>query len=668
MKDIRQKTIDTIRVLSAETIEKAKSGHPGTPLGAAPAAYTLWENMRIVPKNPDFPDRDRFVLSAGHGSALLYTLLHLFGYGLTVEDLQQFRQHGSLTPGHPEYHHTKGVEITTGPLGQGIANAVGMAIAEARLAAEFNKSDCELVNHFTYALCGDGCMMEGISGEAASLAGTLSLGKLVVLYDSNNITIEGNTDIAFREDVGARFTAYGWHVQKLDDGNDTDAIKQAIELAKSVTDKPSLIEIKTQIGFGAPNKQGKPAAHGEPLGADELVALKKNLGFEDVDAFCVPEDVKAHMQSLQERLNANEDAWNELLATYAKKYPEDYQKWQRWHTETDALCDELCADKDFWTYEGDLATRSSSEAVLNKLCKHADNLLGGAADLAPSTKSLMKGRGDFSAADYSGSNMHFGVREHAMAAIANGIAVHGGLRPYVAGFFVFSDYMKPSMRLAAMMKLPVVYIMTHDSIGVGEDGPTHQPIEQLAMLRSIPNFTVIRPCDTNETAAAWYLAMRRTESPTALILSRQNLTLLAESSREGSNGNVLRGGYILKDSKKQDPDMILIASGSEVELVIKAQEILAAKGIDARVVSMMSMEVFEEQDEAYRNNVLPRHIKKRVAVEAGITMCWHKYVGDDGEIIGIDHFGASAPYSLLLKEFGFTAERVAEIAERLASR
>ncbi|MDR1538714.1 MAG: transketolase [Clostridiales bacterium] len=661
MQPIDQLAINTIRILSAEAVQKAKSGHPGLPMGAAPAAYALWSKfLKINPANPCWKDRDRFVLSAGHGSTLIYSLLHLFGYGLEIEDLKNFRQLGSLTPGHPEYGHTTGVEVTTGPLGQGIANAVGFAWAESYLASRFNKPGFEIVDHFTYALCGDGCLMEGISAEAASLAGTLGLGKLILLYDSNNITIEGSTGIAFREDALKRFDAYGWHVQRVDDGNDVSSISQAIESAKEEKGKPSIIEIKTIIGYGAPNKQGKASAHGEPLGADELALTKKGLGWDYEEDFFVPEEVRKHFEIISSEKALEEDKWNRLMKSYSIEHPEDFEQWNIWHESKLPL--DLLTKEDFWSYEGNLATRISSEQVLNKLSNWIPNLIGGSADLAPSTKTLMKGKGDFSPEDHSGANLHFGIREHAMTAIANGMSLHGGLRPYIAGFFVFSDYMKPAIRLAAMMKLPVTYIMTHDSIGVGEDGPTHQPIEHLAALRSIPGLTVVRPCDTHETAAGWYLALTR-KGPTALALSRQNLPLMPETGK-----GALRGAYVIKDSVKETPDIILIATGSEVQLILKAASLLKEKGVNARAISAPSLEVFEEQDESYKESILPNKVRARLAVEAGASFGWHKYTGLDGDVIGMETFGASAPADLLFKKFGFDAERVAEKAVEILKR
>ncbi|MDR2183799.1 MAG: transketolase [Clostridiales bacterium] len=653
MTNIDNLCINTIRLLSADAVQAANSGHPGLPLGAAPMAYTAWaRHMAHNPKNSAWRNRDRFVLSAGHGSTLLYSLLHVFGYKLSLDDLRRFRKTGSATAGHPEYDHTDGVEITTGPLGQGIANAVGMAWAENYLAANFNKPNFPVVDHYTYVLCGDGCLQEGVASEAASLAGTLKLGKLILLYDSNNITIEGNTEISFTEDVLKRHAAYGWHVQKVDDGNDVGAISAAIQAAKDATRAPSIIEIKTQIGFGSPGKQGKASAHGEPLGVDELAATKKNLGFNPEEFFHVPDEVKKKMQELQKENQKKEDDWNKLVDGYKKAHPEDFARMEVWYS---GNLPNFLADKDFWTYEGNIATRVSSEKVLNKVAALVPNLFGGAADLAPSTKTIMAGRGSYSAANPTGANLHFGVREHAMSAIANGMAVHGGLRPYVAGFFVFSDYAKPALRLAAMMGLPVISIFTHDSIGVGEDGPTHQPIEHLAALRSIPNFTVIRPCDTNETAAAWTAAMTRKNSPTAIVLTRQNTQLLAETGK-----GALKGAYILKDSEGGSaPDIILMATGSEVELIYNAHAELKKQGINARVVSMPSWEIFEEQSEEYKQSVLPKGITKRLAVEAASPFGWARYVGPDGGIIAIDGFGKSGPAAELFAEFGFTVENVA---------
>lgn len=662
MNNVDNLAVNTIRFLSAEAIEKANSGHPGLPFGAAPMAYTLWsKNMKHNPKNPNWIDRDRFVLSAGHGSMLIYSLLHMFGYGLTIEDLKNFRQWGSKTPGHPEYKHTVGVETTTGPLGQGFCNAVGMAIAESYLAEKFNKPDFEMINHYTYALVGDGCLMEGITSEAASLAGTLGLGKLIALYDSNNISIEGHTDIAFRENVGKRFEAYDWQVLHVEDGNDMDAIDKAIKEAKKEESKPSLIIIKTQIGYGVPAKQGKSSAHGEPLGIENIGASKEFLEWAYKDEFHVPDEVRSHMETLQNELSKEEETWNELKKKYEENYPELAKEWNLWFS--DKLNVDLLNDESFWSFDKKMATRASSGELINRLAKVIPNLIGGSADLAPSNKTYMKDKGDFSKEDRSGANLHYGVREHGMAAIGNGIALHGGLKTFVSTFFVFSDYMKASMRLSALMGLPVTYVLTHDSIGVGEDGPTHEPIEQLAALRSIPNMTVYRPADSKETAAAWYHAITHKEGPTALVLTRQNLPLYNETGKEA-----LKGAYILKDSEKATPDVILMATGSEVELIYEASKILKEKGIDARVVSMPSLEVFEAQGEEYKEKILPMNIRKRVAVEAASSFGWHKYVGLDGEVISIDRFGASAPAEILFKEFGFTVKNVVEKVEKLMNK
>ncbi len=650
-KELDMLSINTIRTLSADAIEKANSGHPGLPLGAAPMAFTLWSKMNHNGKNPNWENRDRFILSAGHGSMLEYSLLHLFGYGLTIDDLKQFRQTGSLTPGHPEYGHTKGVEITTGPLGQGICNAVGMALAETYLANKFNKENFNVVDHNTYAIVGDGCLMEGISGEASSLAGTLELGKLVVLYDSNNISIEGNTDIAFREDVAKRYEAYGWQVLNVADGNDIEAISNAIDEAKKETKKPSLIIVKSQIGYGCPAKQGKAAAHGSPLGADNIVELKKTLGCEQKD-FYVPDEVYKNMETYKNAGAAKEEEWNNLFNEYSKAYPElaaEYKAWMTGEVNKEALFE----NEDFWKFDGPMATRESSGKVINRLAELVPNLIGGSADLAPSNKSDMAGKGDYSAENRGGQNLHFGVREHAMAAITNGICAHGGLVPYCATFFVFSDYMKGAMRLSSLMKLPVVYVLTHDSIGVGEDGPTHQPIEQLAALRSMPNMTVFRPADSKETAAAWYYAVTNGETPTSLVLTRQKLPLY-----DGCAKRALKGAYIIKDCEKEVPDVLLMASGSEVELVFKAADELKNKGIEARVISVPSFELFDEQDEEYKESVMPKSVRARVAVEALSSFGWYKYVGLDGDVVSLDHFGASGKAEDLFKQFGFTVENV----------
>ncbi|MFP4698339.1 MAG: transketolase [Eubacteriales bacterium] len=662
MKSIDKKTINAIRVLSAEAIQKANSGHPGLPMGAAPMAYELWgKHMTHNPANPNWINRDRFVLSAGHGSMLLYSLLHLFGYGLEIDELKEFRQWGSKTPGHPEYGHTIGVETTTGPLGAGLATAVGMAMAEAHLGAKFNKDDYNIVDHYTYVISGDGCMMEGISSEAASLAGTLNLGKLIIFYDSNNITIEGDTDIAFKEDVGKRFEAFGFQVLKVEDGNDLEAIGKAIKEAKADSNRPSLIEVKTQIGYGCPEVQGKASAHGAPLGEKNIVATKEYLEWEVDGDFYVPEEVYDHTDKIKQQGIEAEKQWNEKFENYKKAYPEEAKEWDQYFAED--LPANLLEDKEYWEFEDKpMATRNVSGELINRLKDRVPNLIGGSADLAPSTKTYMNGEGDFSAEDYKGRNLHFGVRELAMAAIGSGMYLHGGLKVFVSTFFVFSDYFKPMARLAALMKLPVTYVLTHDSIGVGEDGPTHEPIEQLAAFRSIPDAITFRPADALETAAGWYYAITVKDHPTALVLTRQNLPQLKESSKEA-----LKGAYILLDSDKEKPDVILMASGSEVQLVYEAHSKLKAEGIDARVVSMPSFELFEQQDDDYKESVLPKDVRKRLAVEAGTTFGWHKYVGLDGDVIGLDHFGASASGDKLFKEFGFTVDNVINKVKKLFS-
>ena len=659
MSNIEALSVNAIRVLSADAIQKAKSGHPGLPLGAAPAAYELWaRHMNHNPKNPEWKNRDRFVLSGGHGSMLLYSLLHLFGYGdLSIDDIKNFRQLDSKTPGHPEYGHTVGIEATTGPLGQGMAMAVGMAMAEAHLAAVFNKDGYNVVDHYTYVLGGDGCMMEGISSESFSLAGTLGLSKLIVLYDSNNISIEGSTDIAFTEDVMKRFEAFGFQTIEVEDGNDLGAIGAAIEEAKADKNRPSLIKINTLIGYGCPAKQGKASAHGEPLGEDNVAALKENLGWPCKEAFEVPQEVYDYYKELASDRAKAEDEWNKLFAEYCSKFPEMKEMWDNYYNGYDMS--DLFNSEEYWA-AGDKpeATRNTSGTVLNLIKQHMPNMIGGSADLAPSNKTYMKDAGDFSRDNYAGSNIHFGVREQAMTAITNGIALHGGLRPFAATFFVFSDYTKPMARLSSLMKLPVTYIFTHDSIGVGEDGPTHEPIEQLAALRSLPNFTVFRPCDKVETSAAWMYAATSKETPTALVLTRQNLPQMPGSSKEA-----LKGGYIIDDSSKAVPDAIIIASGSEVSLAVEAKAELAKKDIDVRVVSMPSMDLFEEQSAEYRESVLPDAVRKRVAVEALSDFGWYRYVGLDGAVVSMKGFGASGPAAELFKKFGLTTEAVVKAVE-----
>ena len=658
MSNIDNLSVNAIRVLSADAVQKANSGHPGLPLGAAAIGYELWANhMNHNPKNPSWENRDRFVLSGGHGSTLLYSLLHLFGYGLTLDDLKNFRQWGSKTPGHPEYGVTTGVEASTGPLGAGMAMAVGMAMAETHLAAKFNKEGYPVVDHYTYVLGGDGCMMEGINYEAFSLAGTLKLNKLIVLYDSNKISIEGNTDIAFTEDVPARFKAMGFKVLEVKDGNDISEIGKAIEEAKKDKESPSFIKINTKIGFGSP-KEGSADVHGAPLGADNIIAMKKTLGWPSEEPFFVPDEVYENYKAKAENLAKKEEEWSKLFKDYCEKFPEMKTLWDEYKDETKAC--KLLDDEDFWSYEEKAdATRNLSGKVLNKLSAKLPTLFGGSADLAPSNKSYVNGAGDYSAENYAGRNVHFGVRELAMTGIGNGLVLHG-LKAYVSTFFVFSDYVKPMARLASLMEIPLTFILTHDSIGVGEDGPTHEPIEQLAEFRAMPNFNVFRPADATETIAAWYSAVTSKETPTALVLTRQNLPQLAGSSKEA-----LKGGYIVADSSKETPDAIIIASGSEVSLSIEAKEALAKEGIDVRVVSMPCMDIFEKQPLEYKEKVLPKSVRARVAVEALSEFGWGKYVGLDGKTVCLDRFGASAPADVLFKEFGFTVDNVVKAVKEV---
>ena len=658
MSNIDNLSVNAIRVLSADAVQKANSGHPGLPLGAAAIGYELWANhLNHNPKNPSWENRDRFVLSGGHGSTLLYSLLHLFGYGLTLDDLKNFRQWGSKTPGHPEYGVTTGVEASTGPLGAGMAMAVGMAMAETHLAAKFNKEGYPVVDHYTYVLGGDGCMMEGINYEAFSLAGTLKLNKLIVLYDSNKISIEGNTDIAFTEDVPARFKAMGFKVLEVKDGNDISEIGKAIEEAKEDKESPSFIKINTKIGFGSP-KEGSADVHGAPLGADNIIAMKKTLGWPSEEPFFVPDEVYENYKAKAENLAKKEEEWNKLFKDYCEKFPEMKTLWDEYKDETKAC--KLLDDEDFWSYDEKAdATRNLSGKVLNKLSAKLPTLFGGSADLAPSNKSYVNGAGDYSAENYAGRNVHFGVRELAMTGIGNGLVLHG-LKAYVSTFFVFSDYVKPMARLASLMEIPLTFILTHDSIGVGEDGPTHEPIEQLAEFRAMPNFNVFRPADATETIAAWYSAVTSKETPTALVLTRQNLPQLAGSSKEA-----LKGGYVVADSSKETPDAIIIASGSEVSLSIEVKEALAKEGVDVRVVSMPCMDIFEKQSQEYKEKVLPKAVRARVAVEALSEFGWGKYVGLDGKTVCLDRFGASAPAGVLFKEFGFTVDNVVKAVKEV---
>lgn len=658
MNKTTQNAINTARVLAAEAIQKANSGHPGLPLGAAPMAYTLFtRHMNHCPKNPSFVNRDRFILSAGHGSALLYSMLHLLGYGLTKEDLMSFRSLGSRTPGHPEYGRTPGVETSTGPLGQGMANAVGFALAESMLAARFNKDGLELVDHYTFALCGDGCMEEGIEYEAASLAGTWGLGKLIVLYDSNDISIEGDISIAFRDDVARRHEAQGWQVLTVSDGEDIDAIDAAITLAKSDKKRPSLIVVKTTIGYGS-SKAGSADCHGSPLGAEVLKETKKNLGC-SAKPFEVPADVAKHYAEIVDGLNKNEAEWNKVAKAYKAAYPDDYEQFNKFMRGKAPSEEELAELYTLFANKAD-ATRNSSGVILNKLAGMMPNLVGGSADLAPSNKTYLKNLGDYGAENREGRNLHFGIREHAMAAICNGLTLHGGFNVFCGTFFVFSDYMKSAMRMSALMELNMIYVLTHDSIGVGEDGPTHQPIEQLAGLRTIPGLKVFRPADGRETAAAYVSAITG-KGPSCIVCSRQDLPQV-----KGSGEDALFGGYIVSDSVSEMPELIIMASGSELDLALKAKTALGNENV--RVVSMPCMELFEKQTQKYRDSVLPPKCRARVAVEAACSAPWGKYVGLDGGYVCMDTFGSSAPAEKLFEIYGFTAENVAAVAKKTLSR
>ena len=663
MSNIDIKSINTVRVLSADGIEKAKSGHPGLPLGSAPIAYELFaHHMKHNPKNPDWANRDRFILSAGHGSMLLYSLFHLFQYGdLSLEDLKQFRQLGSKTPGHPEYGHTVGVEATTGPLGAGMGMAVGMAMAEAHMASVFNEDGFDIVDHYTYVLGGDGCMMEGISSEAFSLAGTLGLSKLIVFYDSNGISIEGSTDIAFTENVVERMKAFGFQTIEVEDGNDIEAIGKAIKEAKADKERPSFIKVNTVIGYGAGKKAGSASSHGEPLGSEALRDLKVGFGFNPDESFKVDDDVYENFKSINEKNKKIEDEWNKLFKEYVNKYPDKAKLWEKYYSDID---ESLIETDEFWSWdENKAATRNISGSIINRLKDLYPNLIGGSADLSPSNKTVMNDEGYIKKGDYSGRNIHFGVRELAMTAITNGILLHGGLRAYCATFFVFSDYTKPMARLSALMNIPTIFVFTHDSIGVGEDGPTHEPVEQLAMLRSLPNFNTFRPADAKETVAAWYAALVSKKTPTAIVLTRQNLPQLSGSTKEA-----LKGGYIIKEASKATPDMILIASGSEVSLAVDAADELENEGVATRVVSMPCMDVFEKQSKEYKDKILPNTVRNRVAIEALSGFGWDKYTGLDGRVISMNSFGASAPQDLLFKKFGFTKENVVATAKEVLNK
>lgn len=658
--------VNTIRLLSVDAVEKAKSGHPGLPMGAAPMAHVLWSQfLRHNPANDRWPNRDRFILSAGHGSMLLYSLLHLTGYDLSLEDLKQFRQLGSKTPGHPEVDITKGVEITTGPLGQGFANGVGFAIAQKFLAARYNKPGFELFNYHIFTLCSDGDLMEGISSEAGSVAGHLKLGNMVYLYDDNHISIEGNTGIAFTEDTAKRFEAFNWHVQVVEDGNDYASIQKAIQAAINETERPSLIKIRTQIAYGSPNKVNTAGAHGSPLGAEEVKATKKNLGWDPDKYFYIPDEVAQFYGQAVEKGKQAQQEWENLFSEYRKQYPElaneyDNMRHDRfpegWQNSIPV----------FDAKEGTMATRSASGKTINAIAPLFPTMIGGSADLEPSTDTFIKGSDSFQAGSYHGRNLHFGVREHSMGAILNGIAHTGGLIAYGATFLIFSEYMRPPIRLASIMRFRPVFIFTHDSIGLGEDGTTHQPVEQLISLRSIPGIIVIRPADANETAQAWRVAIEHTQDPVVLILSRQKLLIL-DQAKYGSAKNVEKGAYVLRDADGK-PDLILIATGSEVSLALQAQEALKLEGIQARVVSMPSWELFDKQPVSYRNEVLLPDVRKRLSIEAGSPLGWHKYVTDEGDVIGITKFGESAPIEQVMKAYGFTVENVVDRARAVMKK
>ncbi|WP_338470766.1 transketolase [Niallia sp. XMNu-256] len=663
--NIEQLAINTIRTLSIDSIEKANSGHPGIAMGAAPMAYTLWaKEMNFNPSNPDWLNRDRFVLSAGHGSALLYSMLHLFGYDVSLDDLKNFRQWGSKTPGHPEFGHTAGVDATTGPLGQGIAMAVGMAMAERHLAETYNKENYQVIDHYTYSLCGDGDLMEGVSAEAASLAAHLKLGRLVVLYDSNDISLDGDLNLSFSESVAKRYEAYGWQVLRVEDGNDLDEIQKAIQEAKADTNRPTLIEVKTTIGYGSPNKSGSSVSHGAPLGTDEVKLTKSFYGWNFEEPFYVPEEVREHYNTFVEAGKTKEQAWNDLFANYKEAYPELAAQLES------AVKGELPEN---WeaalpTFEDDskMATRASSGKVLNAAADVVPQLIGGSADLAGSNKTLISSEKNYALDGYAARNIWFGVREFAMGAAINGMALHGGVKVFGATFFVFSDYLRPAIRLAALMNLPVTYVFTHDSIAVGEDGPTHQPVEHLAALRAMPNVDVIRPADAKETQAAWRLALESVNRPTALILTRQDLPTLANDQEQVYEG-VKKGAYVVSPAKGETAGL-LIATGSEVSLALQAQNELEKEGISVSVVSMPSWPRFQEQSVEYKESVLPSNVEARVGIELGASFGWREYIGLKGETITIDQFGASAPASTLLQEYGFTVENVVATFKRVVKQ
>jgi transketolase len=679
-RDLENLCINTLRMLSADAVQQANSGHPGMPMGAAAMGYTLWTKfLKHNPHNPHWFDRDRFVLSAGHGSMLLYSLLHLTGYDLSLDEIQHFRKWGSQTPGHPERGHTAGVEVSTGPLGQGFGNGVGMAIAEAWLAARYNRPGHTIVDHHTYAICGDGDLMEGVEQEAASLAGHLQLGKLIYLYDQNHISLAGATGLDFTEDVARRFEAYGWHTRSVPDGNDTGEIASAIQEAQAENARPSLILVHTHIGYGSPHKQDNFSAHGNPLGEDELIATKKALGWPTTDKFYLPPEAVAYFRQAVPAGGAAEQEWDAKIAAYKEAFPAEAAEFAR--IVSGQFPDGWQSDLPKYTpSDKPIATRAAGGAALNALAKHLPNIIGGSADLNPSTDTALKGLGDFQPSEaegpgtlgavggewsYAGRNVAFGVREHAMGAAVNGMAAHGGVLPFSATFFVFSDYMKPAIRLGALSRLKAVYVFTHDSVGVGEDGPTHEPVEQLAGVRAIPGLTVIRPADPAETVQAWVFAVQH-DGPTLLVLTRQAVAHLDHS--QSNSPDVARGAYVLSAGGGDSPDVILIGTGSEVQLCVTAQQMLIPYGVKARVVSMPSWDLFDAQDDAYRESVLPKGIRKRVTVEAAATLGWHRWAGDEGAVIGIDRFGASAPGEEIFKHLGITAEHVVAEALRLLGK
>lgn len=665
--DITQLSINTIRTLSMDGVQRANSGHPGTPMALAPLAYLLYtEVMRHNPRDPHWPDRDRFILSAGHASMLLYSSLYLTGYDLSLEDLKNFRQWGSKTPGHPEHSHAPGVETTTGPLGQGFGNGVGMALAERWLAARFNKPGHEIIDHYTYAICSDGDLMEGVASEAASIAGFLKLGKLIYFYDDNTITIDGKTNLAFSEDVGKRFEAYQWHVQRIDDVNDLDALRQAIKAAQSETDRPSLIIVKSVIAYGSPNKKDTSEAHGSPLGKEEIVLTKKNLGWQWEEPFYVPDEALQHCRQAVLRGEQYQNEWQQKMAEYERAYPEDAAQLRLFMSGglAEGWDDDL---PNFPPEKGPMATRSASGQVIQALAKKVPNLISGAADLYPSTDAYIKEGGDLSAENPTARNVHYGIREHGMGAVLQGISLHKGIIPFGSTFLIFYDYMRPPLRLGAIMKNPWIMVFTHDSIGLGEDGPTHQPVEQLAGLRSVPNLWTMRPADANETTYAWKVALQRREGPTCLILSRQKLPIFNRQEVSPAEG-VLRGAYILAEADGGRPDLIIIGTGSEVQWALEARPRLQEQGIKTRVVSIPCWELFEEQDQSYRDEVLPPNVKKRLAIEAASPMGWRKWVGDEGSIIAVETYGASAPAEIIFEKYGFTTDNVVQHGLALMGR